>query len=133
MNKIISIITSITLSFALFSAITNSGFIFAQNLYSAPITADNKSLSQNQANQPSQTLPPQTQSGTIGQSGQSQSHSSQSQSQSGPVGQSGQASSGQSGQTPLEKQINQQNKLNQQNQTGKFPHDTNNTQNINRY
>jgi hypothetical protein len=136
MNKTISIPALVLLSFALFFPYTNSGLIFAQNQSSASSTANNKTSSQNQTIPTSQTMSAQTQPGSIGQGGQSQSHSGQSQSQSGPVGQSGQALSGQSGQglsgqsgqTPLEKQIDQQNQINQQNQTGRFPKDSNYSQ-----
>ncbi len=126
MKKTISIIMSIALSFSLFFAYTNSGLVFAENQTSTSTTANNSTSSQNQTNSSSQTLSAQTQPGSIGQTGQSQSHSGQSQIQSGPVGQTGQGQSGQGQSVPpsqnsLQKQIDQQNNLNQQNQTGRTP------------
>jgi hypothetical protein len=85
MKKTISIVASIALSFALFFAYTNSGLVFAENQTSASTTAKNNTSSQNQTQSAS------TQPGSIGQTGQSQSHSGQSQSQSGPVGTTGQS------------------------------------------
>jgi hypothetical protein len=126
MKKTILIIISIALSFSLFFAYTNSELVFAKNQTSTPTTANNNTSSQNQTNPSSQTQSAQTQPGSIGQTGQSQSHSGQSQIQSGPVGQTGQGQSGQgqsaqTGQGSLAKQIDQQNNLNQQNQTGRTP------------
>ena len=91
MNKTISIIASIVLSFVFLFAYTNSGLVSAQNQSSSSVPVDNNTSSQNQTNpvthnSSSQTQSAQTQPGSIGHAGPSQSHSGQSQSQSGPVG-----------------------------------------------
>jgi hypothetical protein len=118
------IIASMALSFALFFTYVDLNLALGQNA-SSGATAGNSTSAQNQI---SFSLN-QTQSGTSGQTGQSQSHSAQSQSQSGPVGETGsvqtgpvQSGIGASNQGPLTSQIEKQIQTNQANQTGRSEH-----------
>ena len=56
MNKTISLLTLLLLSFAIIFPYTNSGLVFAQNQSTASTTANNKTSSQNQTNPTSQTM-----------------------------------------------------------------------------
>jgi hypothetical protein len=97
MKKTSTIIASIALSFAIFFTYVDLNLVLGQNASSGALAGGNSKSTQNQT---SSSLN-QTQSGTSGQVGQSQSHS---------------------GQSSLSNQIEKQIQTNQANQTGRSEH-----------
>src|SRR6185437_977473 len=108
MKKTSTIIASIALSFAIFFTYVDLNLVLGQNASSGASAGGDSTSTQNQT---SSSLN-QTQSGTSGQVGQSQSHA-------GPVGQSGQ---GQSGQSSPSNQIEKQIQTNNANRKARSEH-----------